>query len=402
LKLWDAKSRRELKTFTGHRSPVISVAFSPDGKLVLFGSKDYTLKLWDVESGQELKTFVGHTAAVTSVAFSPDRHKILSGSDDGTVRLWSVHSGKELINMMASQNGDQLAITKEGFFIASRRETDLLAVVRGFEVTTIGQVHLSLYNPDLVREALAGDPTGEVARAAEVINLDKVLDSGPAPQVEITSHSAASKSGTDLVTVAARTTDKGKGIGRIEWRVNGITVGVASAPEDAGAIYEATQSLALEPGENRIEIVGYNKSDLLASVPAQTMITYTGSADKVQPKLYVLSIGISDYIDQGGSEPGTGKILAFPPLAASVPDAKAFSAEMEKAGAALYSEVRVTKALDADATIAKLDETFKKLASEISPRDTFVLYAAAHGYSLGGNYYMIPLGLSGRARLGGN
>src|SRR5262249_18304838 len=130
--------------------------------------------------------------------------------------------------------------------------------------------------------------------------------------------------------------------------------------------------------------------NLLASLPAQTMIVFAGSFEKVKAKLYVLAIGINDYVDQGSAEPGTGNILAFPPLAASVPDTEAFSAEMEKAGAGLYAEFRVTKALNADATVAKLEEIFKKLASEISPRDTFVFYAAAHGYSLGGNYYIIP------------
>jgi uncharacterized caspase-like protein len=89
-------------------------------------------------------------------------------------------------------------------------------------------------------------------------------------------------------------------------------------------------------------------------------------------------------VDRGGSY---GR---FPPLAGSVPDARAFSAEIEKAAVASYETVRVTLALDEDATLDKLDEAIKKIASEISPRDTFVLYAAAHGYSLGGNYYMIP------------
>ena len=37
----------------------------------------------------------------------------------------------------------------------------------------------------------------------------------------------------------------------------------------------------------------------------------------------------------------------------------------------------------------KLCGTFRKLASEISPRDTFVFYAAAHGYTVDGRYYMI-------------
>jgi hypothetical protein len=46
-------------------------------------------------------------------------------------------------------------------------------------------VYQSLFNPDLVREALAGDPDGEVKRAAEFTSLDKVLDAGPPPAVAI-------------------------------------------------------------------------------------------------------------------------------------------------------------------------------------------------------------------------
>jgi uncharacterized caspase-like protein len=129
---------------------------------------------------------------------------------------------------------------------------------------------------------------------------------------------------------------------------------------------------------------------LLASLPAQTTIVYDGPTDAVKPKLYILAIGINDYVDRGWSPPGSDKIYLFPPLLASVPDAKAFSTEMEKAGAGQYAQVRVTLALDAGATVVKLDEILRKLASEISPRDTFVFYAAAHGYTVDGRYYMIP------------
>jgi hypothetical protein len=297
-----------------------------------------------------------------------------------------------IATFVASADGEWMVLTPEGFFTSSSRDTGLLAIVRGLEVTTIGQVHQSLFNPDLVREALAGDPDGEVKRAAEVINLDKVLDAGPPPAVAIASHEPASRSGTDLVTVGARVTDRGKGIGRIEWRVNGVTVGLKNAPADAGGVYEVSQELALDPGENRIEVIAYEGRNLLASLPAQTTITYDGPADKAKPKLYILAIGINKYVDQGGDN---GR---FRPLAGSVPDATAFAAEMEKAGAGQYESVRVTLALDENATLAKLDEAVAKIASEIGPRDSFVLYAAAHGYSLGGNYYMIPQDYQG----GGN
>ncbi len=390
LKLWEAATGKELRSFSGHTKSVTSVAFSPDGNFAVSGSGDHTLKLWELTTGKELRSFNGHTGSVSSVAFSPDGRFALSGSQDGTTRIWDVERGQELARMMATRGDEWLTIAPSGFFSASHRDTDMLAIVRGVESVTIGQVHQSLFNPDLVVEALAGDPGGEVKRAAEVVSLEKVLDAGPPPIAAITSHAVGSQSSADLVTVAARITDGGRGIGRIEWRVNGVTAGVMGAPAGPGPDYEVKEELALDPGENRIEVIAYEGRNLLASLPAQTTIVYNSPADAAKPKLYILAIGINKYVDRGGKDPATGQLLLFPPLTASVPDAASFGAELEKAGAGQYETVRVTLALDENATLAKLDETFGKLAREIGPRDTFVFYAAAHGYTVGGNYYMIP------------
>ena len=151
-----------------------------------------------------------------------------------------------------------------------------------------------------------------------------------------------------------------------------------------------TQELALDPRENQIEVIAYEGRNMLASLPAQTTIVYDGPANEAKPKLHVLAIGVNDYEDRGGIDPVNGELLLFPPLSGSVPDAKAFGAEMEKAGAGQYAEVRVTLALDGEATLATLEAAFNKLAREVGPRDTFVFYAAAHGFSTGGRYYMIP------------
>ncbi len=389
LILWDVATGQQLRSFKGHNAQVEAVAFSPDGKYALSGGDDKTVRLWDVASGQELRSFEGHEGTVDSVMFFADGKRILTGAKDGTIRLWDTGSGQEIALMTADTNG-WVTMTREGFFSSSRRDIDTLAIVRGLQATAIGQVHQSLYNPDLVHEALAGDPDGQVKRAAGVISLEKVLDAGPPPAVTIASPEPGNRSRKDLVTVAALITDRGKGIGRIEWRVNGVTASVMSAPAGLGPDYEVMQELALDPGENRIEVIAYEGRNLLASLPARTTITYDGPVDTVKPKLFVLAIGINEYVDRGGKDPASGLTLLFPPLTASVPDAEAFSAEMEKAGAGQYAEVRVTKALNADASLAKLDETFRKLAGEIGPRDTFVFYAAAHGYTVGGNYYMIP------------
>ena len=84
-----------------------------------------------------------------------------------------------------------------------------------------------------------------------------------------------------------------------------------------------------------------------------------------------------------------------------VADAEAFGAEMQKAGAAHFSEVRITEALDTEATAANLNALVERMAAGISPRDTFLLYAAAHGYSVDGRYYMIPQDYQGGNKPGG-
>ena len=109
-----------------------------------------------------------------------------------------------------------------------------------------------------------------MAEAAKVINLEKVLDSGPAPSLVIISPAGGSQSLSDLATVTVRLVDRGKGVGRIEWRVNGITAAVSAKPASSGPAYTITRQVALEPGDNIIEVVAYNGGNLLASLPVRT------------------------------------------------------------------------------------------------------------------------------------
>jgi WD40 repeat protein len=93
LYLWDVTAAKFLRLFEGHRSHVLSVSLSRDGRVALSGSEDQTVRLWDVATGRCLRTFEGHTKAVNSVALSADGLLALSGSDDETLRLWDLKTG---------------------------------------------------------------------------------------------------------------------------------------------------------------------------------------------------------------------------------------------------------------------------------------------------------------------
>ena len=84
--MWDPHTP-QLKATLGHESPVLSVAFSPDGDLLASGSTDGTARLWDPYTPQ-LKATLGHESPVESVAF--DGSMLVSGSQDGRVRQWEI------------------------------------------------------------------------------------------------------------------------------------------------------------------------------------------------------------------------------------------------------------------------------------------------------------------------
>jgi WD40 repeat protein len=381
LKLWDTASGKPVRTFKGHSGEVRSVAFTQDGRSILSGGADQTLKLWDAATGKLIRTFAGHSGMVTSLAVSSDGRKMVSASTDATVRFWWIADGREVVRQLAGRGGDWVAMTPTGFFDAGGGADKSVHLVRGMEVLSIRQVHQSLFNPDLVREALSGDPSGEVADAATVVNLERVVSSGPAPGVTISSPADGSQSAVDLVTITARIENRGKGVGRIEWRVNGITVAVAAKPSGGGPVYTVTKDLALDPGDNTIEVTAYNGSNLLASLPARTTVKFTGPADKTKPRLHILAIGIDKYVDEKFA----------PPLDFAEKDAKVFAESMKKAAAGLYDQVLPpTLVLGKDGTRANLERVMRRIAGNIHPRDTFILFASGHGTSSHGRFYLIP------------
>ena len=54
VRVWDSHTGTLVRTFRGHRGLVSSLAFTPDGKLLVSGSRDRTVKLWDMTQLEEV------------------------------------------------------------------------------------------------------------------------------------------------------------------------------------------------------------------------------------------------------------------------------------------------------------------------------------------------------------
>jgi WD40 repeat protein len=67
---------------------VTCMAWTPDGRGLLTGSKDGAVRLWDVAEGKQLAHREAHTAAVGCLAFSPDGRLLATAGADRLLKLW--------------------------------------------------------------------------------------------------------------------------------------------------------------------------------------------------------------------------------------------------------------------------------------------------------------------------
>jgi WD40 repeat protein len=92
----DARSARLVK-FVKTGGATRSVAFSPDGSLLVIGSSDGTVHFFSTDDWKGVgRPFEAHTARVTSLVFSPDGRVLATAGGDGTVALWDVRTRKPI------------------------------------------------------------------------------------------------------------------------------------------------------------------------------------------------------------------------------------------------------------------------------------------------------------------
>lgn len=129
VRLWDLATHKTIRTMEGHTKGVTAVAISPDGMTIASGSYDQTIRLWDLHTGLCQRELCGHTEWVWSVAFSPDGGLLASAAGDHTVRLWQIRNGEALA--LLEGHTDQVwsvAFSPDGRQVASAGNDGLVLV----------------------------------------------------------------------------------------------------------------------------------------------------------------------------------------------------------------------------------------------------------------------------------
>lgn len=150
----------------GHKDPVWSLAFSPDGTMLASGpgdmvdTTDTSIILWDVATGRELRRFRGHSTGVTALAFSPDGRMLASAQwVYGEVKVWDVETGKQLLTLSHDYSVYAVVFSPDGELLATggrgpswTGEVRLWNVLTGQQISVFKghtrEVHTLAFSPD--------------------------------------------------------------------------------------------------------------------------------------------------------------------------------------------------------------------------------------------------------------
>jgi WD40 repeat protein len=120
IKIFDAQSGKLQHTLAGHTSPVTSLCFTHEGKLISGSAKpEASIKVWDIPLKTALTQYQGHCNDVIGLTSIRTKSSIISTSLDGSTRLWqtsqvkparTLFQGKQPVWALASQGKKLLAV----------------------------------------------------------------------------------------------------------------------------------------------------------------------------------------------------------------------------------------------------------------------------------------------------
>jgi WD40 repeat protein len=86
---WDGRAS-EAELVAPGAGMILTLAWSPDGRVLVLGCKDGTVRFWDRQIGGQTSCYDWGIGAVSSVAFAPDGMTGAAGGEKGEIVVWDV------------------------------------------------------------------------------------------------------------------------------------------------------------------------------------------------------------------------------------------------------------------------------------------------------------------------
>jgi WD40 repeat protein len=380
--LWDAETGNQLEDY-GYQGPSVS---DPNNKWIADMIFDKSVKIWDAKSGKIVETMIPGIFSVSDnnndiYAIDRQNNRFLTQLNS-KLTLSDLNTGKELLSWVAIDSTDWAVIHPSGLFDASPGAMEKMYYVQESETIELNQLKDRYYEPGLWGKVL-GTNTEPLRN---VSGFGKIM-LPPAINLSVTN---------DVLNIGLE--NRGGGIGKYMIYINGKEVYTGNLPESGiefrgGSVLSSTFSLKdhkylLPGGDNEIEVKAYNGDNYIISHGKKISYDQGGAHSAEKPRIFIISIGISDY---------TGNLID---LRYAAKDANNISKALTIGAKTLfgadetYTFNKTTD--DADRsnwpTKDNIIKTFAEVSKQAKSSDVLVVYLSGHGMNWGGQdgdfYYL--------------
>ncbi len=314
--VWSLETGTAGPPFTGHRGPVYSVKFLPDGESVVSGGYDKRVLVWRPDSVQpydfqklvsgdapappDYAELLGHAAAVRSVdaVRFGEKNLIASGSHDNTIRLWDADSHALLQTMRGHGSWVRdCVLSSDGMLVASGAYDTTNPVklwsIEGYEEARVLRGRVLQGHLDSVMSA-SFSPNGKRVvtaardRTAKVWNAETgeellTLEEGHS---FLASRAVFFQEGQRLLTSAvdnsARVWDVASGVELYALGHTGRAAAAAVSADGArlvtGSDRQSAKVWDAESGELLLELKGHHGEVTAIACSADNQLVFTGDA----------------------------------------------------------------------------------------------------------------------------
>jgi WD40 repeat protein len=393
LKTADAAFATIIRDSPGNQQKVWGVAFSPSGESVVAGGQDRTARAWRLNGPGPAAASIEHRGAVTSVAFAPDGKWFATASEDGSVSLWNAETQAPLATLVSmSGNGEWLVVAPQGYFDGSPEAwRQLLWRFSGstFDISSVEVFFFEFYQPGLLADLIQGRGLPD--------RLDIASKDRRQPRVSIAASSVGPSDRTAKIRI--RVTDPsgpgGSGAKDVRLFRNGSLIYSWDRDVLAGTNGEVTleYNAPIVYGQNEFTAYAFNRDNVKSS--DDTLIVTGPESLRREGVTYVFGIGVGEY-----QNPDFNLSFIDSDVNEFTETIRRKQFEMDP-----RREVRTIQLLNAEATKAKIIGTIRSAVGDaanartagaqgalagLRPEDTLIVYFSGHGFNDGKRFYMIP------------
>ncbi|MEZ5043168.1 MAG: caspase family protein [Saprospiraceae bacterium] len=382
-----------------------AVTFSNDDRYVLLGDNEGRVWLADLNEN-EIWSKRAHHNGVTSVAIASDNRFALSASYDGSAKLWDFRDGTLLATIIPIGQKDWVCKTPDGLFDASPGAMQMLYYFYSYrnepEIIELEQLKARYYEPGLLQKVLGY--SDESIRPVENFDTVALYPKIILAQIDSTG------------TLHLHLSERNGGIGKVSIFINGKEVEEEANPlprrenakRDSVIHYDLKRHqnyLFRHPDStNTVSIRVYNEAGWLKSAAVNlnykvAAVRSRGSESKegktdwqaaFDPKLYVITIGTSDYsgtkLDlQYGDQDATMMAKALQAVGtALVGEADSLEVHCLTTASSDSTGVEGTPISWQPAGKRNIRTVFEQIKDRAKAEDIVIVYLSGHGVTQGG------------------